>query len=326
MLFFSSFGWLRLLLILSSAYFYLALAEPNYSELLNLRLLPQSQLLASFSFRSNASSESFDRSNFRYAPRALCEIVQHCRTRELHLRFTTGRWDQEAWGPRPRLGAREGSTGVELWAWVEADNHQEYVQNFLLFLIGRLPSFFDRLGIHFSADEYWLRLTNALSGLFCSSINFIDQTRTFHPEKAFSSEAVNVNYTRAYLKHGILAREVVCTENLTPFMKLLPCKGKAGISSLFDGHKLFDSSWQSMSLDVRPVCGTDQRECSVEVHQSVDMVLDLERSKRSQRACTNSKKMHNAPLANIRVSRSHSKACPATGSALRRVKAISPNW
>ncbi|KAI9792492.1 MAG: Subunit of the glycosylphosphatidylinositol transamidase complex-like protein [Piccolia ochrophora] len=83
-----------------------------------------------------------------------------------------------------------------------------------------------------------------------------------------------------HLLHGTLPREPVCTENLTPFLKLLPCKGKAGISSLLDGHKLFDASWQSMSIDVRPVCSNVHDECNLEIDQTVDMVLDIERSKR----------------------------------------------
>ena len=83
-----------------------------------------------------------------------------------------------------------------------------------------------------------------------------------------------------YLLHGTLPREVVCTENLTPFLKLLPCKGKAGIASLLDGHKLFDAEWQSMAIDVRSVCPGTGSECSIEMEQTVDMVLDVERSKR----------------------------------------------
>ena len=83
-----------------------------------------------------------------------------------------------------------------------------------------------------------------------------------------------------HLLHGTLPREVVCTENLTPFLKLLPCKGKAGIASLLDGHKLFDASWQSMAIDVRTVCPGYGSQSSIEMEQTVDMVLDVERSKR----------------------------------------------
>ena len=128
----------------------------------------------------------------------------------------------------------------------------------------------------------WVTLNNALSGLFCASLNFIDSTRTTRPRMTFepSSVVFNASNEDLYLLHGTLPREVVCTENLTPFLKLLPCKGKAGIASLLDGHKLFDASWQSMAIDVRSVCPSDGSECSIEMEQTVDMVLDIERSKR----------------------------------------------
>ena len=102
---------------------------------------------------------------------------------------------------------------------------------------------------------------------------------TFEP-----AENVPLGFKRdTYLLHGTLPREVVCTENLTPFLKLLPCKGKAGIASLLDGHKLFDASWQSMSIDFRSIEGGHHLRGlsnTVEMEQTVDMVLDVERSKR----------------------------------------------
>jgi GPI-anchor transamidase subunit T len=125
-----------------------------------------------------------------------------------------------------------------------------------------------------------LTLTNALSGLFCASLNFIDSTKTIRPVMTFQPEGTHGNASNLHLLHGTLPHEVVCTENLTPFLKLLPCKGKAGISSLLDGHKLFDASFQTMAIDVRPVCAEDGSNCVVEIEQTVDMVLDIERSKR----------------------------------------------
>ena len=90
----------------------------------------------------------------------------------------------------------------------------------------------------------------------------------------------NSTLPNLHLLHGTLPREVVCTENLTPFLKLLPCKGKAGISSLLDGHKLFDASWQSMSIDVTPICAAASDNCQLQITQTIDMVLDIQRSKR----------------------------------------------
>ncbi len=131
------------------------------------------------------------------------------------------------------------------------------------------------------ANARWLTLTNALSGLFCASLNFIDSTRTIRPVMTFEPEGSRPkDMANLHLLHGNLPHEVVCTENLTPFLKLLPCKGKAGISSLLDGHKLFDASWQTMAIDVRPVCTDDASECVLEMEQTVDMVLDIDRSRR----------------------------------------------
>jgi phosphatidylinositol glycan class T len=234
----------------------------DYHEQLNLRPLPLSALLASFNFRANTSLADFEAHNFRLFPRSLGQILQYAGTRELHLRFTLGRWDAESWGTRPWDGTREGGTGVELWAWLDAETDEE-------------------------ADEKWLTLTNALSGLFCASLNFIDGTRTIRPVLSFQPEGDHPNSTlqSTRLLHGVLPHEVVCTENLTPFLKMLPCKGKAGIASLLDGHKLFDASFQSMAIDVRPICPSEG-ECVLQLEQTVDMVLDVDRSKRPHGMCS----------------------------------------
>ena len=229
-------------------------AQSDYYERLDLQPLPLGSLLASFDFRSNESLAAFEAQNFRFFPRSLGQILRHASTKELHLRFSTGRWDAETWGPRPWDGFKEGGTGVELWAWVEAATDTEAV-------------------------EKWSTLTQSLSGLFCASINFIDSTRTTKPTLSFSPTGDESVGEELHFLHGVLPGEVVCTENLTPFLKLLPCKGKAGISSLLDGHKVFDASWQSMSIDVRPVCPIDS-ECYMEISQTIDMVLDIPRSKR----------------------------------------------
>jgi GPI-anchor transamidase subunit T len=100
----------------------------DYHEQLVLRPLPLSALLASFQFKSNTSLAEFKANNFRFFPRSLGQILQYSDTKELHLRFGLGRWDAESWGARPWAGAKEGGTGVELWAWLDADTEEEYVQ------------------------------------------------------------------------------------------------------------------------------------------------------------------------------------------------------
>lgn len=228
----------------------------DYFEQLNLTPLPLGELLASFNFRSNESLSAYEQQNFRYFPRSLGQVLQHADTKELHLRFTTGRWDTETWGARPWHGTKEGGTGVEVWAWIEASSQED-------------------------AMRKWLTLNQGLSGLFCASMNFVDRTRTTRPHLSFEQAGDHRNATNLHLLHGVLPGEVVCTENLTPFLKLLPCKGKAGIASLLDGHKVFDASWQSMSVDFRPRCPAG-KECLVEIDQTIDMVLSIARAKRPQ--------------------------------------------
>ena len=233
----------------------LAVTSSEYSEHLHLKPLPNGYLYAGFNFTSSSPLSAYENQRFRYFPRALAQILQFTKTEELHLRFALGRWDEESWGARPRDGSREGGTGVELWAWLDTDGGTQ------------------------SVSERWTGLVNSLSGLFCASLNFIDSTKTIKPVTIFDPEGTRSRLSsRAQLLHGALPHEVVCTENLTPFMKLLPCKGKAGISSLLDGHKVFDANWQTMSIDVYPVCAGD--ECVLEVQQTVDIVMDIERSMR----------------------------------------------
>ncbi|KAK3620745.1 Subunit of the glycosylphosphatidylinositol transamidase complex-like protein [Elasticomyces elasticus] len=239
-----------------------AVLAQTYTEHLHLSPLAQtSHLLAAFNFTSTTPLPAYESGHFTHFPRSLAQILQHTKTRELHLRFAWGRWDDEQWGPRPRMGRREGGTGVEIWAWLDQDHGGD-------------------------VEERWSGLVNGLSGLFCASLNFIDSTRTTHPVLSFDPEGTHADgVTGQELLHGTLPHEVVCTENLTPFLKLLPCKGKAGISSLLDGHKVFDANWQTMSIDVRPICpagGNGGGECVLEIQQTVDVVLDVERSMRAR--------------------------------------------
>lgn len=50
--------------------------------------------------------------------------------------------------------------------------------------------------------------------------------------------------------HSNLPREAVCTENLTPWSKLLPCRNKAGIASLLNAIVLYNVPFHSMGLEI----------------------------------------------------------------------------
>jgi phosphatidylinositol glycan class T len=41
-----------------------------------------------------------------------------------------------------------------------------------------------------------------------------------------------------------------CTESLTPFLSLLPCSSRAGLSSLLNPHRLFDGEFTSIAVSM----------------------------------------------------------------------------
>jgi GPI-anchor transamidase subunit T len=73
------------------------------------------------------------------------------------------------------------------------------------------------------------------------------------------------------LRHATLPAERVCTENLTPFLKLLPCPARAGagIAALLEPHKVFDANWHGLGVHVRWRAGE-----GVELVLAVQAVLD----------------------------------------------------
>lgn len=236
-----------------------------YKEDLLIKPLPNNYLLTSFSFEMESaefipgkSSRDFDGySHYTVFPRAFKPILELTSTRQLHLRFTRGFWDAESWGRLPHDGFKSGGSGVELWAVIEADTKE-------------------------AAFNHWKTLANSLSGLFCASINFIDSSKTtypvdsFQPDEVANGELPLFNGTKQlHLIRAALANEPICTENLTPFVKLFPTKGKSGFSTLLDGHKVFDSSWHSLSIDIVTECDNSTNSCHYNMEALVDVVVNV---------------------------------------------------
>lgn len=311
------------------------ISQYNYSEVLKIQPFPRNRLLTSFEFESYSepfhieslhSKSQFGDFQYGAFPRSLGQIVDQSKSQELHLRFSQGWWDAEGWGAMPRNGSFSGGIGVEVWAAVEGDTLDE-------------------------AQSNWSKLVNSLSGLFCASLNFIDSAQTAFPQKSFSLLGSDISNRKLHILRGSLPREPVCTENLTPFIKLLPCKGKAGISSLLDGHKIFDSQWQGMAIDVILVCDESNNTCKWKLTQVIDAIIDVPRSLRRKVSsipkpapdhelrCDNSKPYageHKCfPLGdktNVRwlisdiFGRSVSGACPLSTNKDHIIAIAPPNW
>ncbi|KAI9348276.1 Gpi16 subunit, GPI transamidase component-domain-containing protein [Zopfochytrium polystomum] len=209
-------------------------SDEMLTESLRFEQFNDGKVLALFNFsRSFAgrSVDAFQESHYSLFPKTLGETLQTFGVVEMHLTFTQGRWNHEHWGYSPIAAA----PGVQLWSWFNASD----------------------------IDTKWKSLTNALAGSFCASLNFIDQSLTAEPRISLSPEGHFPSQNRSFstdspsgfqLRAGSLPREITCTENLTPWTKLLPCRTHAGIATLFNAYKLYDTDFHSMSVHVVPKC------------------------------------------------------------------------
>lgn len=68
---------------------------------------------------------------------------------------------------------------------------------------------------------------------------------------------------------------MVCTENLTPWKKLLPCDSKSGLASLLNSGYIHNTRYHSIALHLRPICRDSTCQfLSLELQQSVSLVYD----------------------------------------------------
>ncbi|KAI8927620.1 GPI transamidase component PIG-T [Entophlyctis helioformis] len=227
---------------------------------LALTQMPDGKVLAEFTFRRTVrTSKHGEAHHYALLPRSIGEVFHNFDVRELHLTFTQGRWSYDRWGHSDLTAP----SGVELWTWFNSTD----------------------------VDAKWKGLTNALAGLFCASLNFLDQTVTSVPLLSFAPEGSHPPFNRStasassagashgqstfQIRYGSLPREAVCTENLTPWAKLLPCQTKSGLASLLNAYRVFDGNFQSIGVHLQPICINDDcSDTASEYTQTVAVVLD----------------------------------------------------
>uniref|UniRef100_A0A0D9XS15 GPI transamidase component PIG-T n=1 Tax=Leersia perrieri TaxID=77586 RepID=A0A0D9XS15_9ORYZ len=227
----------RLLLLLLVAAAAAAGEEEEFTEELLLRPLPDRKALAHFHFRTSAPLSAAAGRHHHVFPKAIAQLVQQFHISDLELSFTQGRWNYEQWGGYDPMSTNYAKPpGVELWAAFD------------------LP-----LG---EIDATWKNLTHTLSGLFCASINFLESST------AFSAPRWGFKLNEGNLRYGALPREAVCTENLTPWLKLLPCRDKAGIASLLFRPSIYKGYYHSQKLKL-----TSSQSFGIVIDQTLTVVL-----------------------------------------------------
>ncbi|RCN44942.1 Gpi16 subunit, GPI transamidase component, partial [Ancylostoma caninum] len=156
-------------------------------------------------------------------PRILAEIISAHSIAELSFHLTQGRWYSSRWGLPPQPS---GSTGATVHAWI--------------------------YGNETTVDGRWRTLINALNGVFCTALTSIVPELTSSPKLAFRPFR-SATDREMQLRYSAVGRETVCTENLTPWKKLLPCK-QHGLVTLFNPIKLYENVYHSIGLQLHPAC------------------------------------------------------------------------
>jgi len=190
--------------------------------------------------------------HYQLFPRQLGEIIGHYKVQELVVSLTQGHWRYATWG-YPVESSPSGA----------------------MVLARFLPTVSES-----DIDSNWEGLTSALAGLLCASLNTLDRTQGVTPQHSFQPSGVvggaNLTSESSHLRYGLLPKENVCTENLTPWKKLLPCKDRKGLAVLLNSGTIQKySSYQALMIKIRPVCGDPSCSfLSTELSQSINLVFD----------------------------------------------------
>lgn len=155
----------------------------------------------------------------------------------------------------------------------------------------------------------WAALAHGLSGTYCGSLNFLDADEHItapsfvfgaangpgRPRQAscctacllhWQTDHTSCRRRRSTVRRwpfscrydwifGALPREAVCTENLTPWLRLLPCRGAAGLSALLHGPTVFSSPYTSLAASLTASAAADGS-TRLRLTQTLTLLLPME--------------------------------------------------
>ena len=232
-----------------------------------MRPLGDGTLLGHFEFASTEVGGELGR-HARLIPRSLVEVVEDAGVERLEFTLTSGRYDGHLWGPSPR----PAGSGGDLRVWFtttgadekEAGTHQDGEGS--------------GGGVTAVDGKYaarWKRVVHHLAGTFCAHLNQMETgvEGVSSPRLAFNQSSRVSGGTGTFFLHGQLPVETVCTENLTPWLRQLPCRDAGGLAALFHRGTVFGGFYSSLAVEVERVRGKGGRQEGFRVVHSLTVVL-----------------------------------------------------
>jgi phosphatidylinositol glycan class T len=247
----------------------------EFHEDLFLTPLDDGKLYAHFQFqtlyRKDIKSLRWE-NKIEIFPLSVVDLVATTDLQELHFSLTKGNWNYKEWG----YPVRSSPPGAQILA--KFSRHNE------------------------NLNRSWRKLVNSLAGKFCASLMSADHTVLVEPKlslekqpsqmsgsssnnSTFSDDVLGgrVNgrpTTSERFLYSNLPEEILCTQNLTPWKKLLSCYSNSGVASLLNAVNLFKSSFSSLSIDMEPIQCIDEdgdpiSGCNqVQLTQSISVVFN----------------------------------------------------
>ncbi|XP_018792348.1 PREDICTED: GPI transamidase component PIG-T [Bactrocera latifrons] len=246
-----NFGISIIFLILLYASYIAAVKESSeFNEELYVR--PMANGLVNTFFQFTTRWHYGDREhlhNTQLIPRSIAETLLLYDVKELHIGLTQGLWRYETYG----YPVMDNAPGAEVRAWFAGEN---------------LTST--------DVDDQWVKLASTFSGILCASLNFIDKTNSVEPKYSFRPQFVTGSKANIpqFVRYASLPREIVCTENLTPWKKLLPCNSKQGFASLLNSGHVHNTNYHSLGMKMRTICESYNKNCILEFTETANMVYD----------------------------------------------------
>ncbi|KIY99334.1 GPI transamidase component PIG-T [Monoraphidium neglectum] len=245
-------------------------AQEEFAEEVVISPLPSGHIQVQLQFTLSSPS----RRHYSVLPKAIAQLAAGVPFEEVELSLTQGRWHHHAWGS-PLLPSKP--SGAELRAAFSPSIPE-----------GQLPLL-------------WGNLSHSLSGMFCASLNFLARPETTAQQaiefgkpsetggRASNSEvgadaracaagpaagAMGPRPARLRRLYAALPKEVVCTENLTPALKLLPCRDQAGVASLLlHRPSVYGADYHSMRVGILAARDADGALLSTRLSLGITLVL-----------------------------------------------------
>ncbi|GAQ90318.1 phosphatidylinositol glycan class T [Klebsormidium nitens] len=263
------FHWRLVYVVLSAFVICASTAHECFSEELLVRPLPGGKVLIHFHFVSQLGSGA--NRHHKLFSKAVDQLVRKFSLQELELSFTQGRWDYTRWGAAEGIAPLAAKPpGVELWSRLSAESEAEADatwRNLTHALSGIFCASvkaladpatkvvpilsFQKKGADWRTHLLAAATRAPSEGEKGDAENECGGTAAGRTLETCSLGAGNKEGIRlGHTRYGALPREAVCTENLTPWLKLLPCRDKAGLATLLERRRVYGGSYHALQVHI----------------------------------------------------------------------------